>query len=290
MTTLKPGLHSSLSEAEYHADAGTPSLSSSIAKILIADTPLHAWAAHPRLNPNYKAEEAKHFDLGTICHTIILEGRDAAVIIDAKDYRTKAAQEARDQARAARKCPILHHEYAEVLEMMEACRRQLDAHGSSVAKEIFTHFGGAEQSLVWREPNGVLCRCRIDWLHHSRPLMVDYKTGQASANPRDISRTAASKGWPIQAQFYRRGFKAVFGQDLEPEFWFVAQENYAPFALSITTPSEADYALANAQIEYAVRVFGNCMSTGEWPGYSKRVEEIVSPPYTEVSWLERQER
>ena len=54
---MKPGIYG-MSEDCYHADpADAPSLSASIAKILIAETPLHAWTAHPKLNPNFVREE-----------------------------------------------------------------------------------------------------------------------------------------------------------------------------------------------------------------------------------------
>ena len=44
-------LNPSMSMDEYHADpCPTPSLSSGIARVLWANTPMHAWFKHPRLN------------------------------------------------------------------------------------------------------------------------------------------------------------------------------------------------------------------------------------------------
>jgi PDDEXK-like domain of unknown function (DUF3799) len=170
---------------------------------------------------------------------------------------------------------------------MQACRTQLEAHQS--ASDAFTDAGKPEQTLIWQESNGIWCRCRIDWLHISYPRIYDYKTSARSVHPQNLSRIAAANGWCIQDAFYRRGFKAVFGQDLEPEFYFVCQENFPPFALSVVETSPADLALAEAQVEYAIATWGECLKSGRWPGYSDRVQRITSPSYVESAWMEREQ-
>ena len=265
---------------------------------------MHAKAAHPRLTEQPVREESARLDLGTICHSLLLEGDVAKIhIIQATrwegrgkerhdthepvtDYKTDAAREERDTARANGQCPLLPHEIPTVTAMIQACRRQLDAH--EYGRELFTDAGISEQTIVWREDNGVWCRGRLDWLHKTRPLIADYKTGARSARPSSVSRVAASLGWPMQASFYRRGYRAVFGQDLEPDFLFVAQENYSPFALSVLELGPADLALADAQVDNAVRIFGECLKSRQWPGYSRRVERITSPPWIEAAFMEEQ--
>lgn len=285
MIISEPGIYA-ISAEDYHADCcPTPSLSASIVTILIQQSPLHAKSAHPRLTENPVREEATHLDLGRLCHALMLEGEDIAVVIEADNYRTKAAQEARDAARLAGKCPILAHEMVEVREMMLACRMQLDAHEQ--AFEAFTEVGRPEQTLIWKEGD-LWCRCRIDWLHLAKPLIYDYKTGKRSARPESVSRVAAMDGWGIQASFYRRGLKAVFDEELDPIFRFVVQENFPPFALSVLELSPADLALADDQVEYAIDVFSDCLQSGVWPGYSKRVQRITSPAYIEAAWMDAQ--
>lgn len=269
---------------EYYADpCPQPSLSSSIARILIQDSPRHAREAHPRLNPNWvQPDSARHLDLGSLCHALILEGEDRAHVIDAENYRTKVAQEARDGARAQGLYPVLAHELPEIHAMMRSCREQIL---ETDCPDAFTN-GKPEQTLIWQESNGVWCRARLDWLMSESPRIFDYKTGKASMHPRDISRRAAQAGWAMQASFYKRGFKAVFGADLDPRFVFVCQENVAPFALSLMEVSPSDEAIADAQIENAIRVFGDCLKSGRWPGYSRHIERITSPPYYETSAME----
>jgi len=275
-----PGIYAITAE-EYHLDVcPSPSLSASIIKSLVNESPLHAWTKHPRLNPNVEREEAKHFDIGTLSHALLLEGRDVAVVIQAENYRTKLAQEARDSARAAGKCPILAHELPEIEAMILAARLQIDAHAE--ASDAFTN-GKPEQTIVWQEPNGVWCRCRPDWLHDSLDVIDDYKTGSGSMHPAQISRNMFRDGWPITAAWYLRGLRAVTG--IDGVYRFVCQETYAPHALSIVGCDPATLALANDQVEWAIDEFGRCLSTGTWLGYAARIAYPELPTWEQERWL-----
>ena len=316
----EPGIYAITAE-EYHSDpCPQPSLSSSIARILIQDSPRHARAAHPRLNPNWvEPDSQRHLDLGSLCHALMLEGEDKAHIITATksegsgknkvdtgepvtDYKTKAAQVERDEARARGLYPVLAHEMPEIHAMMRAAREQVL---ESEVPDAFTN-GKPEQTLIWQEFNGVWCRARLDWLMSEKPVILDYKTGKASARPSDVCSRAAKAGWCMQASFYKRGFRAVFGRpapppyrlpqyvlstgeeivfdrDVDPRFIFVVQENFAPFALSLMEVSPSDEALADAQVESAIRIFGACLESGVWPGYARTVQRITSPPYYQAS-------
>ena len=72
-----PGIYDGIPENDYHADpvGPAPSLSASIAKLLVLKSPRHAWLAHPRLN-KAKAEEVEKAkrarDVGTATHKLVL--------------------------------------------------------------------------------------------------------------------------------------------------------------------------------------------------------------------------
>ena len=67
------GIHHDITAADYHSDCcDEPSLSSSIAGLLIDQTPKHAWTAHPRLNPNFKPESSPAMNLGSVAHELLL--------------------------------------------------------------------------------------------------------------------------------------------------------------------------------------------------------------------------
>jgi len=67
MTTIsKPGVYD-IPDKEYHADpCPVPSLSSTLARTLLNQSPLHAWTKHPRLNPDHEPEEKRTFDIGRV--------------------------------------------------------------------------------------------------------------------------------------------------------------------------------------------------------------------------------
>jgi hypothetical protein len=77
----------------------TPRLSPSVASILLRRSPLHAWHYH-RLLGGVRREPTASMENGTLLHHLVLVGGDSdkLAIIDAENFRTKAAQELRDAA------------------------------------------------------------------------------------------------------------------------------------------------------------------------------------------------
>lgn len=264
----------------YHRDevADQPSLSASIASVLCAQSPAHARAAHPRLNPDYQRTEEAKYSVGNAAHAIILEGRDAVEVIHHGDFRTNAAKEDRDNALAAGKIPLLVHVKAEVDQMVAAVAVQLEQHEADPVP--FTG-GLPEQTLLWSE-DGVLCRARLDWLHDGNACVSDLKTTARSASPKQYERNLFSVGGDVQCAFYLRGLKAVTGVDAE---WrWVVVETAPPYLLSIISPRDEVLAIGAAKVEHAIRTWRECLTTGEWPGYGTSIHYADAPPW-ETHWL-----
>lgn len=281
----KPGIYTMTADT-YHADpAPTPSLSASIARVLLADSPRHAWWQHPRLNPAYQPEEDERFDIGTAAHAYLLEGASGFVIIEASDFRSKAAKEARGDARAAGKVPLLAERWADVQAMAEAARAQLAEHEDP---PIPLSNGAPEQTLLWREGE-IWCRARLDWLHDERRTIDDYKTTSGSANPDAWTRGPLfNNGFDVQAAFYVRGLKAVCGTDAT--FRFVVQETYKPYALSVIGLAPSALGLAERKVKAAIEAWRECLGANRWPGYPVRTCWADAPAWEEARWLEREYR
>lgn len=269
--------------AAYHRDeiGDTPTLSSSIVKLLINASPAHAQAAHPKLNKFYKREEDDKFSIGTAAHAMLLEGKDAVEVCEFDSWRTNAAKDAKKAAYAAGKIPLLGDDYFEVLAMVEAAKEQLDSHE---ARPPLFVAGKAERTITWEE-DGVFCRARPDWLHDNLAACDDYKTSSRSARPESFARTLFGMGYDIQASFYRRGLRAVTGADIP--FRFAVQETSPPYALSVVELGPDVYALADDKVQYAIDLWRGCMESGLWPAYSTRVATAELPPYLEAQWMER---
>lgn len=288
--TLAPGIHEAVEAGVYHGAEVTdePSLSASIAKILLTKSPLHAWFNHPQLNPDYQPTHSANFDLGTSVHAAFLEGDKFAskvATIDANDWRTKAAQEHRAAARDAGMTPLLTSEWNRVSEMVEAIRQQLAERDDD--PPLF-NVGKPEQTLIWEdEATGVICRARLDWLHDSMRAVDDLKSipsARGSANPFDWQRTFWGIGADIEARFHSRGVRALTGR--WPKFRFVVVETQAPYVLSVVDLAPSAEALADKKIERALAIWKDCLERDEWPGYLGTAS-IEVESYREADFLNR---
>jgi hypothetical protein len=279
-----PGLYT-MSAEEYHADpCPTPSLSSSIAKILISRSPLHAWTEHARLNPAFVPEEKATYDRGSAAHALLLEGEDRMVVIEANDYRKAAAQEARDAARAAGKHPVLVAEYPNILKMRDVALASIAACGDLSGMTLAD--GKAEPVLIWREGE-IWCRARLDWLADDRRVIFDYKT-TTNANPEDWVRTMAGLGGEIQCSFYRRGNEATGGPS-DTKFIFGVQECEPPFAMSFIGMPPSFIDLGDSKVAEAIASYARCLTSNHWPAYSDRICWVEPPTWHVARWAERQE-
>lgn len=273
--------------ADYHADpAPVPSLSSSIAAILVTRSPRHAWEAHPRLNPNYRPEEDQKFDRGSAAHELLLGGSDSIVVVEADDWRTKAAREQRDAIRAEGKLPLLARHFADVQKMVEIAKLAINSNED--LKGYGLDAGKVEQVLVWREDD-IWCRARLDWLSNDRKLIYDYKSTGASAEPNAWIRTMLGMTGEIQPAFYLRGNTATGGPE-DARFVFLVQENEPPFACSFVGMPPAFIDLGSRKMARAVSLWRSCMTSGQWPSYPNRIHWAEPPEWARAQWEEQELR
>jgi hypothetical protein len=274
-----------ISASEYHADpCDTPSLSSSVAKILVAKSPRHAWTAHPKLNPDFARKEDDRFRKGNAVHALFLEGRNAVGVVAVDSWRSNDAKAMRDEILAEGRIPMLTSQWGEVEAMCQAIREQLPT--LDVDPPMFSA-GKPEVTLVWEE-EGVTCRALVDWLHDDHTVIDDLKTTSASANPEQWPKTMYGFAGDIQVAFHSRGVKAVFG--VEPEFRFLVAETEPPYEVSVVGLLPQAVELANDKVTWAIRKWRECMTTGSWPGYTKRVCYVDAPGWAESQWLEKEAR
>lgn len=283
----EPGIYE-IEEDAYHADPVVkPSLSSSIAKVLLRATPAHAQIQHPRLNPTYVSEKRSVFDIGSAVHCLVLNDVAKIEVIDVEEYRTNDAKAKRDAAYAAGRIPLKTREYERVREMADAARAQLDAH-EDAAEAFRPGCGTPEQTMIWQE-GGVWCRARLDWLPDDRVSFYDFKTTGQVANPDTYARHLYDMGYDVQAALYRRGIARLLGVS-EPSFCFVVQETAPPYCLSVIglPPQAIDY--AERQVDDALRTWAWCLENDEWPGYPSRTAYVEPPMWKIKAWEEREAR
>lgn len=271
-----PGVYD-IPEHVYHADpVPGGSLSSTGARRLLPPS-CPALFKHER---DHGAQRRQVFDVGSAAHRLVLGAGADLAVIDAGDYRSKAARDQRDAAYAAGTTPVLSHEFDQVNAMATAVERH------PVAGRLFAPGrGDAERTLAWiDEATGVWCRARLDWMCRSangRLIVVDYKT-TTSAEPSKVARAIHDYGYHQQASWYLDGVRAV-GLDVDPAFIFAFQEKAAPHLITVVELDAEALRIGAERNRRALEIYARCTATGEWPGYTDDITLLGLP-----AWAERQ--
>ena len=277
---------SGLRSVDYHT---MRALSASGAWLLAEECPAKFLWRSP-WNPLYVPEPNSDFDIGVAAHLAVLEPERQAnsiVLIEAGDYRTTKAREARDAARAAGLVPLLPYQ----VDIVRAIAGSIRAH--PIASEAFRG-GEAELTLLWPDPDtGIPCKARPDYLPAHGRWLVDLKTA-ASANPRSWRDQAYRLGYHARAAWYLDGAAAVLGQAPE-EYWFVIVEKEPPYLVSVVSFDHDALAWGRIANRKACERFAIAVAANDWPGYREpgqnhdRAFRIGLPPWAMYQLQDREE-
>lgn len=286
-TITKPGIYLDIPAADYFRDPmPAPSLTQSLAKLLLDRSPLHAWHAHPRLNPDWRPDDPTKFDVGNAAHKLLIGRGKEIVVLEGFDNWMKAdAKKARAAALAEGKHAILGKMYARADRMVKAAREQLDL------RELPALFraGNGEVVTAWQE-GGLWFRQMIDWLSEDRRMIVDFKTTDMNAAPHALARKMVTDGWQIQAAMAERGLNVLDPQNAgRRRYLFIVQETERPYCLSVAEIGEAALTIGRKQLVAPAQLWRRCIETNRWPGYSTEIVVPEFPGYAETAWLEREE-
>lgn len=278
-----PGFYE-MTAAEYHADpCPIPSLSASIAKKLLRQTPKHAWAAHPRLCAQIPDDPTPAMLFGSVVHKLVLGAGARIKVIDAEDYRSKDAQRARDLALASGRLPILAKKFDEADLIAEHVRTRVQR----AAPRMFT--GRPELVAIWQEGD-VWCRAMMDsyQLAGGLALIDDLKTSGQDISPLGVGKTIANMGYEIQAAFYSLASLRL-APDAMPTFRFAFAETEPPYEASIVELTGAAFEIGRRQVSAAIELWRRCLKSNEWPGYPDTPIRADLPPWHVGSWEQREQ-
>lgn len=265
-----------ISPEEYHADpAPAPSLSASIARTLLDRSPLHAHREHPKLGGERTPPSAT-MDRGALIHRLVLGKGADLEIVDAKDWRTKAAKEARAVAHEMGRIPVLARQHAAAKKAADAILARLVDRGVELT-------GESEVAIVWREAaatGDIWARGLLDHLLLDRGVIYDLKSTE-NAHPRACARKIVDLGYDIQAAAYDRALTA-----LRPElvgrvrFELLFVEHEPPYDVTIARLPGVLRELGERRWLRAVEAWSGCLARDSWPGCSDGTV-ILEPP----GWL-----
>lgn len=271
-----------LPAAEYHADpAPEPSLSATLAKLLIKRSARHAWHASPRLNPAHTSIHKKTFDMGRAAHRAILGcGDDYVQIPDNILAKNGAASTAEAKAfivdaRDRDLTPLKGDEIAQIEAMKAIAADRLLEHGITIDP-------ARSELCAIAQVDGVWCRSMFDNVESDpRGPIYDFKTCE-DASPDACMRAILNYGYDIQAEHYRAVWKAATGETRP--FVFIFQEKPEPHEVTLIRLSGSFEAMAKRRAARARKIWADCTAANNWPGYPIGMHEVDAP-----AWLVERE-
>lgn len=298
---LTEGVHV-IDDQTYHSDpAPEPSLSSTLAKLILDRSPRHAWTASPRLNPNWEPVNTATFDVGRAAHRAVLGrggdyvGYPLGILAENGAASTKAAKEWAEYQREQGRTPLKQEQVDAVNEMAAATNAHLAACGITLDPERSELSAIAKVDDVW-------CRARIDNAP-DRPVMlpgvgprkvlIDFKSCE-DATPDKCRKAVEMYGYDTQKQHYTEVWNAATGE--ERAFLFVFTEKVAPYGtcivLLLDEPGHsADWLEdAKAKTRAARTTWSHCLFTKEWPCYPHLIVQVGASSFHRQKWQDTQSR
>lgn len=266
---MRDGLHNNVSDVDYHADHG--SLSSTGARLLLPPScpaKFREWRDNPPI-------PKREYTIGHVVHALVLGTGMEIVEVEAENWKTKAAQEARNKAYANDQAPVLTHELAECRAIAAAV---LD---HPTAGPLFKGKGDSEVSFYATDPaTGVQLRSRVDRMYYAddgRIWLVDLKTDR-TAYPPVFARAAADHGYHFQAAWYLMVIR-LLKLAADPAFVFAVVEKEPPYLPSVVEFDAEAMAEGARLARQAIDVYHDCQANDTWPGYEDEITPISLPPW-----------
>jgi len=222
---------------------------------------LDNFAVAPSYYLHRKGQEwkpSRSMEMGTLIHSLVLEGRCDYAVGPEVDRRTKAGKEewqlfcennigkiivTRDEANIINGC-------------LEAC--------APLMEHCVYQDDDIETSIFW-ERDGVKCKGRPDMIAqiNRETCLVDLKT---TNDIRNFDSSFNRFRYDVQAAWYQYGFQQAAGLSEVPGFWFLVVDTEAPHLAQFMRAGSEILDQANAKIEEELAYFSRCQTAQEWPG------------------------
>jgi len=258
-----------LGRAYYSRSASPTNLSGPVSKSLLWDFNQSPY----KWRHSTGKESTRAMDLGTLIHAAILEPNIPLDVIAAvspfSDFRTKAAQEWRDDARA----------------MGKMIATDDDIRAASGCEAVFSEdyaqrFAGGYKSevAVFATIGATDIKGMIDLVPDNLDLLVDLKTTAKIGNLRNITNTIIDRGYHWQAALYLDLWNAASGEN---------RTRFVICFIEVTAPYESAWVEVSPELIEAGRVgymnalakWQSCVAVGVWPRQHEGITTIEKPAY-----------
>lgn len=275
------GFHANIPAHAYHADpCPAPSLSSGVARTILAKSLAHAHAEHPRLGGTSKKEATAAMDRGSLVHALVAgTSTDEIEVGDFATFRSKVAQEWAEEVRKAGKTPALECDMDEARPIAAALREKA---GRGLTADPFASGGEHELIAIWQR-NGAWYRARYDLLitDIGEPSVIwDWKV-TSDVSPAAVKRVMRRFRYDLQAAHYLAGLDALLpafrGQH---SFVFCFVEDSAPYSVRRYCLGGDTLGCAAIDISRAHDAWERALTTNEWPdATTSKTTHVELPTY-----------
>lgn len=280
-----PGLHRGVPKDVYMGDSFSlvPTLSASIAKLVVNRSPAHAWSAHPK-GGRFRGESSDSMNTGTLLDSLLLGGDTELVTLpehlpDAKGklvptndkFLLGSAKQWRDDQVAAGKLPVDRRD-------LEHARNAVGIIRENLARDGVILDGQNQITALWNEGD-VACKGRFDHWSEERLTIYDLKVVEC-AHPDAVARKMIDFGWDIQAAAYTRAVETVHPEYAgRVRFVVLAVEPKPPHEVLVRGLAGTMRALGEWKWTQAVKAWDACLRERRWPGYTGMETGIEAPPW-----------
>ena len=151
---------------------------------------------------------------------------------------------------------------------------------TSIATSVRTHLGAtslftsgvAETAGIISDFLGVNCRIKPDYRTDNH--IVDLKTC-VDARPDPFVRSVINFSYQVQAALYVDVAEAIDGK--KRDFYWVAVEKDAPYAVAVYKASDEMLELGRQQYRKGIELYKECAALDLWPAYSQQVQTLELP-------------
>lgn len=219
----------------------------------------------------YSQDTRNAFDLGTAIHSCVLE-QDLSNILRGPEVSTKAVKEWKDFVKAnPGKTVLTPKEYERVKMAFEKVVSHRIAESIISSSEIENSYFSQDQETE------LMIKCRPDGINEDKGFMFDYKS-TISAATADFTKSIARFCYHIQAAHYIETYELCTGKKIN-NFYFIAQEKAAPFAVNIIELSQRDINAAKLIRRDLLNRISVANKTKEYPSYCEEIQLVELPDW-----------
>lgn len=235
-------------------------------------SPLHFWNRTP-LNPKrVKDDPTPAMVFGSLTHCLILApdlfDNEFAIAPDVNRRTNEGKAELADFVQNHKGLKIItSEEYDAAIAMRDAMFANSDV------KELLGN-GCSEEPVTWRrEPDGVLCKAKLDYLRSG--LVLDYKTTE-DARVSSFSRSVANFGYHRQMAWYMEAAQNHHNESPRGAV-LIVQEKSLPQAIAVYALDADAIAYGIAECNRAYDEIRARLESKDWSAFPSGIQPLSLP-------------